>query len=448
MKVLFSFVFGFILAAGIAAVTVYRAGGDLQFKMRVAQDITSRRATEVATVSDSTDAVPNESLMSGQAWRDFCDLLSKAGDQILRDDVPGDPRTRAQGYEYLSGLLLSGLLSNMFSDPNHPQFIRTMDWHAKWGLDNSDALYLSAAVDGSGTYRIHGTRGTVRFLGIQASYGQFGSSTPMGVVSNLTGDDLQIAPDGSFDIIASAEPQEGNWLRMTPEVNSLGAQQFFSNWENEVLAELYIERIDIPHEAPVTNTHSVANRLKATGEFVEGSAKFWNDFVIGRRATMFNELSATGSASDLQGSNAQSYGWSQFALAKGEALLIEVKPPEALYWNFELGDFWARSMDYVNRIISINDHQAVLDPDGILRIIVSASDPGLANWLDTGGIPEGTITYRYNGAKSHANPSTRLIRLDELDQYVPANSERSTPAQRSAEIERRRRALSRRFSRG
>ena len=448
MKVLFSFVFGFILAAGIAAVTVYRAGGDLQFKMRVAQDITSRRATEVATVSDSTDAVPNESLMSGQAWRDFCDLLSKAGDQILRDDVPGDPRTRAQGYEYLSGLLLSGLLSNMFSDPNHPQFIRTMDWHAKWGLDNSDALYLSAAVDGSGTYRIHGTRGTVRFLGIQASYGQFGSSTPMGVVSNLTGDDLQIAPDGSFDIIASAEPQEGNWLRMTPEVNSLGARQFFSNWENEVLAELYIERIDIPHEAPVTNTHSVANRLKATGEFVEGSAKFWNDFVIGRRATMFNELSATGSASDLQGSNAQSYGWSQFALAKGEALLIEVKPPEALYWNFELGDFWARSMDYVNRIISINDHQAVLDPDGILRIIVSASDPGLANWLDTGGIPEGTITYRYNGAKSHANPSTRLIRLDELDQYVPANSERSTPAQRSAEIERRRRALSRRFSRG
>ena len=448
MKVLFSFVFGFILAAGIAAVTVYRAGGDLQFKMRVAQDITSRRATEVATVSDSTDAVPNESLMSGQAWRDFCDLLSKAGDQILRDDVPGDPRTRAQGYEYLSGLLLSGLLSNMFSDPNHPQFIRTMDWHAKWGLDNSDALYLSAAVDGSGTYRIHGTRGTVRFLGIQASYGQFGSSTPMGVVSNLTGDDLQIAPDGSFDIIASAEPQEGNWLRMTPEVNSLGARQFFSNWENEVLAELYIERIDIPHEAPVTNTHSVANRLKATGEFVEGSAKFWNDFVIGRRASMFNELSATGSASDLQGSNAQSYGWSQFALAKGEALLIEVKPPEALYWNFELGDFWARSMDYVNRIISINDHQAVLDPDGILRIIVSASDPGLANWLDTGGIPEGTITYRYNGAKSHANPSTRLIRLDELDQYVPANSERSTPAQRSAEIERRRRALSRRFSRG
>jgi hypothetical protein len=184
------------------------------------------------------------------------------------------------------------------------------------------------------------------------------------------------------------------------------------------------------------------------GEFVGGSAKFWNDFVLGRRASMFNELSATGFASDLQGSNAQSYGWSQYALAEGEALLIEVKPPEALYWNFELGDFWARSMDYVNRVISINDHQAVLDPDGMLRIIVSASDPGLANWLDTGGILEGTMTYRYNGAKSHPNPSTRLVRLDALDQYVPANAERVTPAQRSAEIERRRKALSRRFSRG
>lgn len=448
MRTLLSFTLGFLLAAGIAVVAVYRTGGDLQFKMRVAQDITSRRAEEVSTVGDGTDAVPDESLMSGQAWRDFCDLLAKAGEQILRDDVPDDPRTRAQGYEYLSGLLLSGLLGQMYSDPNHPQFIRIMDWHAKWGLDNSDALYLAAAVDGSGTYRISGKRETVRFLGIQASYGQFGSSTPMGVVSNLTGDDLEIAPDGSFEIIASAEPQEGNWLRMTPQVNSLGARQFFSDWENEVPAELYIERIDIPHEVPVTSTHSVASRLKSVGEFVEGSAKFWNDFVLGRRASMFNELSPTGFASDLQGSNAQSYGWSQYALAEGEALLIEVKPPEALYWNFELGDFWARSMDYVNRIISINDHQAVLDPDGMLRIVVSASDPGLANWLDTGGIPEGTMTYRYNGAKSHPSPSTRLVRLDELDQHVPANAARSTPAQRSAEIERRRRALSQRFSRG
>ena len=448
MRSLLSFTLGFLLAAGIAVVAVYRTGGDLQFKMRVAQDITSRRAEEVSTVGDGTDAVPDESLMSGQAWRDFCDLLAKAGEQILRDDVPDDPRTRAQGYEYLSGLLLSGLLGQMYSDPNHPQFIRIMDWHAKWGLDNSDALYLAAAVDGSGTYRISGKRETVRFLGIQASYGQFGSSTPMGVVSNLTGDDLEIAPDGSFEIIASAEPQEGNWLRMTPQVNSLGARQFFSDWENEVPAELYIERIDIPHEVPVTSTHSVASRLKSVGEFVEGSAKFWNDFVLGRRASMFNELSPTGFASDLQGSNAQSYGWSQYALADGEALLIEVKPPDALYWNFELGDFWARSMDYVNRIISINDHQAVLDPDGMLRIVVSASDPGLANWLDTGGIPEGTMTYRYNGAKSHPSPSTRLVRLDELGQHVPANAARSTPAQRSAEIERRRRALSRRFSRG
>lgn len=82
MKTLLSFVLGFMLAAGIAGVTVYRAGGDLQFKMRVAQDIASRREAEVATVGEGTDAVPDESLMSGQAWRDFCDLLAKAGEQI------------------------------------------------------------------------------------------------------------------------------------------------------------------------------------------------------------------------------------------------------------------------------------------------------------------------------------------------------------------------------
>jgi hypothetical protein len=448
MKTLLSFLMGFALAAILAGTAVYRAGGDLQFKMRMAQDIASRPPNEAGQSNGIPDPTPDAALMSGQAWRDFCALLEKAGEQILREDVPGDPRTRAEGFEFLSGLLLSGLNMYMFADPDRPHFVRPLDWEAKWGLDNSDALYLSAAIDGSKTYRIRGTRGTVRFLGIQASFGRFGSSQPMGVASSLTGDDLSIADDGSFEIIASAAPQPGNWLRLTPETNSIGVRMFFSDWENEEPGQLYIERVDGPEGPRIVNTHSVARRLGEVAGFVEGSAKLWTEFTLGRRPTKLNTLTAPAAAGDMQGSNAQRYGSGHFALREGEALLIEFEPPEALYWNFELGDFWKRSLDFANRPISINDHQAVADPDGIVRLIVSSRDPGLANWLDTTGAPEGPVTYRWNGAKTHPHPRARVVRLEDLDREVPANAVRVSPTQRAERIEARRRAVQRRFQRG
>lgn len=41
MKTLLVFSIGFALAAVLSGAAVYRAGGDLQFKMRMAQDIAS-----------------------------------------------------------------------------------------------------------------------------------------------------------------------------------------------------------------------------------------------------------------------------------------------------------------------------------------------------------------------------------------------------------------------
>lgn len=448
MKTLSTFLVGFVVAAALAGVVVYRSGGDLQFKMRMAQDIASRSSARVQEGEPAATSAPSAALMSGEAWRDFCALIEKAGEQILREDVPADPRTRAEGFEFLSGLLLSGLNMYMFADPDRPRFVRPLDWEAKWGLDNSDALYLSAAIDGSKTYRITGTRGTVRFLGVQASFGRFGSSQPMGVASSLSDDDLIIAEDGSFEIIASVEPQEGNWLRLTPETNSIGVRMFFSDWESENPGELYIERVGGPDGPRVANTHGVADRLHKVAAFVEGSAKLWNEFTLGRRPSMLNTLTAPEGAANMQGSNAQQYGAGHFMLGDGEALLIEFVPPDARYWNFELGDFWMRSLDYANRPISITDHQAVIDPDGVVRLVVSARDPGLANWLDTTGAPEGTMTYRWNGASTHPHPQTRKILLEDLDQLVPANAIRISPERRAERIEARRRAVQRRYQRG
>jgi hypothetical protein len=65
-----------------------------------------------------------------------------------------------------------------------------------------------------------------------------------------------------------------------------------------------------------------------------------------------------------------------------------------LYWSFSLGNVWWETIDYGNRQSSLNGHQAVVDDDGKVRVVVAHQDPGAANWLDTGGHSEGAIILR------------------------------------------------------
>lgn len=45
-------------------------------------------------------------LMSGEAWNDFCDTLKAAGQSVMRDDLPGSPRDRTEGFRVFTRLLL------------------------------------------------------------------------------------------------------------------------------------------------------------------------------------------------------------------------------------------------------------------------------------------------------------------------------------------------------
>ena len=45
-------------------------------------------------------------------------------------------------------------------------------------------------------------------------------------------------------------------------------------------------------------------------------------------------------------------------LAPDEALVVEATPPRCDYWNFQLGNIWAESLDYQFRRVHINSGQA------------------------------------------------------------------------------------------
>jgi hypothetical protein len=84
-----------------------------------------------------------------------------------------------------------------------------------------------------------------------------------------------------------------------------------------------------------------------------------------------------------------------FRLAAGESLLLEIEPPETRYWSITLENIWHECIDPRRRRSSITNAAAVQDSDGKVRVTISATDDGSANWIDTGGRHRGFVTLRW-----------------------------------------------------
>ena len=74
----------------------------------------------------------------------------------------------------------------------------------------------------------------MRYLGFQAMSG-------IENIGNIMADDLEIGPDGTFEIVLSADTRPGNWMALSEGSSSVVVRQFFYDWENEEPAHLEIE---------------------------------------------------------------------------------------------------------------------------------------------------------------------------------------------------------------
>jgi len=84
-------------------------------------------------------------------------------------------------------------------------------------------------------------------------------------------------------------------------------------------------------------------------------------------------------------------------------------------------------------------------PDGVFRAVISAKDPGVANWLDTAGHSEGPALIRWLECDAGPRPTTQKVALDEVRKALPESTARVTPEQRAQIVERRRAHVARRY---
>ena len=111
------------------------------------------------------------------------------------------------------------------------------------------------------------------------------------------------------------------------------------------------------------------------------------------------------------------YYHSYWKLAKDEALVIKVNPPECDSWNFQLNNYWMESLDYRYHNICINKKGAHYEQDGSVRIAVSHEDPGIPNWIETANHLEGTMCWRWYRLKDQSTapqPKCKLVQLNDL----------------------------------
>lgn len=393
---------------------------------------------------EAADATDDEVVQSLGSWQEYLDLAKNAAEleQLLWD--PADEEMRAALYRQFAMNLSQGYFLYFQADPAYPDW-SPFENSVFLAQPNPDAVYHYSAIDGDGIYRITGQRGTVPVMGFATAKNCLGMAEPPGPgFNNYDADELQLNADGTFEVIFSSERPtgyEGDWLYLHPETQFIVARQFSYDWGHEIDARLAIERLDVLSLKPPMDAATVDQRLRALfGQYVRGLSRICVGYmqnIRGREGEQmklqtFTEL---GNGDDWP----QAYYDGIYELEPDEAMILETDMPDQhVYWNVQVIDALWNQVELVHRQSSLNGHQARLDDDGKFRAVLSPQDPGVPNWLDTGGALKGMLIGRWYRCSAHPTPSLTKVKLSELRQHLPSTTPTVTPSDR-VEILRHRR---------
>jgi len=378
-------------------------------------------------------------------WEDFLARLAPVAKRLVeKTRKPEDPQTRQETYRMMMSALAGGYFGLVYTDPDYPEWVPMLSSALNFAAPVPDFTYTYAPIRGEGTYRITGHRGTTLFAVLTVSETYFTrTDTPKPGLANYDLDELTIDDEGRFDVILSPERpagHEGDWWYLDPAATNLAVRHAMYDWVNEVDPRMTIERLDVPAARPRASAAELSSRMDEIAQWVEYSIQHWlvhladsREKDIVNRFEIYDYSGFTGS------SWPQVYLEGLFDIAEDEALIIETELPEEVrYWSFMLADDLFATIDWTNRQSSLNGHQARLDGDGRFRGVVAARDPGIPNWLDTGGYLQGAIQGRWNQASSAPHPTMTRVRLEDVREHLPADTPVVTPEERERTLRERR----------
>ncbi|GFG70710.1 hypothetical protein AWC24_14080 [Mycolicibacter senuensis] len=131
-----------------------------------------------------------------------------------------------------------------------------------------------------------------------------------------------------------------------------------------------------------------------------------------------------------------------FALDPGEALILKVPTVDAAYSGIELMNVYGGALPYVMAQTTLNHTTTYHADDGYTYYVISGTNPGVANWLDTGGINTGEIFARFENVTDPDNAlglgvETHVVSMDDLANWLPDDTPTVSPAEFAADMAQR-----------
>jgi hypothetical protein len=375
-----------------------------------------------------------------RAWSYLVDRLRGAAEVVESDPASQNRVDLAAGMRHLLVLLAAGIDEVLRFDPDPILCVQptSTDDLVTWGMECPDCIYTRAVLRGGESYRLFGNRGTARYVGLQTMNG-------IVATANELVDELEVDADGSFEVVLSAEERAGNWMRIDGDHPTLTVRHFFYDWDTEVASSLRIERLGDAVAADggsVDREVAVSRQLVALGDFVHDNLAFFLKFGA---AAPLNGFLPPIDRTDMGAAAENRPVIGRWELRPDEALIVEVEPPEGIYWSFSIGNPWWETIHYGRHQSSLNAHQVAVDSDGLVRVVLCEGDPGVANWLDTAGHSNGPIILRCVRTKTAPTPTTRIVPFEQVAAELPSDTTRVTPEERLSILAARRRAVRERF---
>jgi hypothetical protein len=130
-----------------------------------------------------------------------------------------------------------------------------------------------------------------------------------------------------------------------------------------------------------------------------------------------------------------------FDLDPDQALIVQVPDVPSGYSGIELMNVFGAALPYTLAQTTLNNTTAFADPDGYTYYVVSATNPGVANWLDSSGVNSGEIFARFenlpDGSDPIGLPVTTVVPVANVASYLPADTPAVSPAEYAADMSQR-----------
>ncbi|MBF6337998.1 hypothetical protein IU450_19150 [Nocardia abscessus] len=364
----------------------------------------------------------------------FADAIAAAEQIITGAAHIRTEQDLVEGYDYLAGSIRASLQMAWAYERDFPFFVMSTGPYTKMGLDNPDTLYFHSYLRPDAEYVVTGTRGTTRDLSFQVLNGNY---SPVDVPDSLTAFDdreLDIRPDGSYEIRFGPGEARPGYVHLGADAAMLVVREVHSDWATEKAGTIRIQRADRIGDAPPPLTKDVlTKRYGVAGKMLVSRLQtflaFPEWFYLNLPVNTLTEPRPTPGGLSTQFSSVGHY-----ELDDDQAMIITVPKSDAPYQGFQLGSMWYLSLDYINHQTSLTADQAHVDPDGVIRLVVSERDPGLANWIERTGHARGYLQFRWQRLsremKPDDGPTVELVPVADLPARLPFYEQaRVTPQQ-------------------